>query len=188
MPLASILSECKSRMDKSVEYYQTELRGIRTGRASTALIDYVRVDYYGSPTELRELAAISVPESSQLLVKPFDPGSKSEIVRALESADLGLNPQVDGETIRINIPPPSTERRKQLTTQVRKLAEESKVAIRNERRDALKQIDAAVKDKETHLSEDDGKGAHKDIDDLTKKHTERIDELCKAKVTEVEDT
>ena len=117
MPLDTITHECRSRMDKSIEYFDRELRGIRTGRATTALIDYVKVDYYGSPTDLRELAGISVPEPTKLLVKPFDPGAKGDIVKAIEMADLGLNPQVDGATIRISVPSPSAERRKQLVNQ-----------------------------------------------------------------------
>ena len=186
MSLNSILKECRERMDKSVKYFENELRGIRTGRASTALIEYLKVDYYGSPTELRELAAVSVPESTQLLVKPFDPGSVSEIVRTIETSDLGLNPMADGATIRINVPSPSVERRKQLATQVRKLAEDARVAVRNERRDAMKQVDQLVKDKETSVSEDQGKDAHSDVDDLTKKHTEEIDELAKKKTEEID--
>ena len=187
MSLDTTLLECEDRMDKSVAYLEKELRGIRTGRASTALIDFVKVEYYGSPTELRELAAISVPEPTQLLVKPFDPTSKNEIVKALETADLGLNPMVDGESIRVSIPAPSAERRKQLTTQVKKMAEESKVAIRNERRDAIKTIDGLVKDKTNDVSEDAGKGAKSDVDDLTKSHTARIDEISTKKVNEIEE-
>lgn len=188
MPLNQILKECRERMDKTVEYLDKELRGIRTGRATTALIDYLKVDYYGSSTELRELASVSVPEPTQLLVKPFDPGSKAEIVRTLESADLGLNPQVDGNSVRITLPPPSGDRRKQLVNQVKKMAEEARIAIRNERRDANKQIDNAVKDKENHLSEDDGKGAKAEIDELTKKHIEALDAHAQKKITEVEET
>ena len=109
-----IVQQCQDRMDKSVQYYQRELRGIRTGRATTALIDFVKVDYYGSPTELRELAAVSVPEPTMLLVKPFDPGVKAEIVKAIETADIGLNPTADGPSIRITVPSPSAERRQQL--------------------------------------------------------------------------
>ncbi|MHC5023437.1 MAG: ribosome recycling factor [Planctomycetota bacterium] len=187
MSLDTIISHCRDRMDKSVQYLDNELRGLRTGRATTALIDYLRVDYYGSPTELRELAGISVPEPTQLLVKPFDPGSKNEIVRTLETAELGLNPQVDGNSIRINVPPPSGDRRKQLVAQVRKIAEEAKVAVRNERRDANKQVDQSVKDKTNTISEDAGKGAKSDIDELTKTHIELIDQHANKKVKEIEE-
>ena len=133
-----------TNMAKALEYLGRELRGIRTGRATTALIEYVKVDYYGASTDLRDLAAISVPEPTQLLVKPFDPSAKSGIAKAIESAELGLNPLVDGDTIRVAVPAPSADRRSQLAAQARKMGEESKVAIRNERRDALKQLDALV--------------------------------------------
>lgn len=186
MTLDQTLRNCRDKMDKSVSYYDHELRGIRTGRASSALIDFVKVDYYGSPTELRELAAVNVPEPTQLLVKPYDPGSKNEIVKAIESADLGLNPMVDGDSIRITIPSPSTERRQQLMTQVRKLGEDSKVAIRSERRDAIKHLDQLVKDKTNSVSEDQGKAAKAEIEDMAKDHVKRIDERCSGKCTEIE--
>lgn len=186
MPINQLIRQCKEKMDKSVEYYDNELRGIRTGRASTALIAYVKVDYYGNPTELRELAAINVPEPTQLMVKPFDPATKHDIVKALEIADLGLNPIVDGNTIRINIPPPSNERRKQLIGQVKKLGEDSKVAIRNERRDAIKHLDHLVKDKTNSVSEDQGKSSKSDIEEMTKGHIKRIDDRCSGKCTEID--
>ncbi|MHC5027596.1 MAG: ribosome recycling factor [Planctomycetota bacterium] len=187
MDIKRIIADCKSRMDKSVEYFDKELRGIRTGRATTALVDYVKIDYYGNSTDLRELAAISVPEPTQLLIKPFDPTSKNDIVKALETADLGLNPQVDGDAIRINVPAPSTERRKQLVGQVKKMAEEARVSIRNERRDANKQIDHLAKDKESGVSEDQAKGSKSEVETLTKNHTKLVDAHCDKKVTEVED-
>lgn len=186
-PAETIVADCRSKMDKSVQHFEKELRGIRTGRATTALIDYLKVDYYGSPTELRELAAISVPEPTQLLVKPFDPGAKSAIIKAIESADLGLNPQAEGNQIRIAVPAPSQERRQQLVHQLRKLAEDARIAIRNERRDAMKHIDKLVKDKENSFSEDDGKAFKEEIEDLTKQHTEKIDQLADNKAKEVED-
>jgi ribosome recycling factor len=169
MDLDTILLETEERMQRSTDYLQRELRGIRTGRASTALLEYIKVDYYGSHTDLRELAAISVSEATQLLVKPFDPGAKGEIVRAIETSGLGLNPMSEGNAIRINVPAPSSDRRKQLMSQVKKLAEESKVAVRNERRDANKAIDAAVADKKNAIPEDAAKSAKEDIDELTKK-------------------
>ena len=187
MPLDEIRRECRQRMNKSVEHFDRELRGIRTGRATTALIDYVKVDYYGSSTDLRELAAISVPEPTRLLVKPFDPSSTSTIVKAIETADLGLNPQADGPTIRISVPPPSAERRKQLVNQVRKMAEDARVSVRNERREAIKQTDQAVKDKSNPVSEDQGKDAKEEIEKLTKDHIKLIDEHCDKKAAEIEE-
>ncbi|MHC4428451.1 MAG: ribosome recycling factor [Planctomycetota bacterium] len=187
MDVNGILQDCQRKMDKSLEYFRNELRGIRTGRATTALIDYIKVDYYGSATELRELAAISVPDPTMLVVKPFDPGSQAGIVKALETADLGLNPQADGTSIRISVPPPSMERRKQLVGQVRKMSEDARVAIRNERRDANKQIDQLTKDKEANLSEDAAKTAKDKVEQLTKKHVAQIDETCEKKVKEIEE-
>lgn len=187
MDVDTILLECDERMDKSIEYLQRELRGVRTGRANTALIEYVKVDYYGSPTDLRELAAISVPEPIQLLVKPFDPGAKAAIIKAIESAGLGLNPQAEGNAIRVTVPTPSADRRKQLVTQVKKLAEESKVAIRNERRDANKHIDQLAADKKDPLPEDLADRAKSEVDTMTKRHTERIDDVVTRKVREIED-
>ncbi|MHC4989429.1 MAG: ribosome recycling factor [Planctomycetota bacterium] len=187
MTIDEVLADTRQRMEKSVAYYDRELRGIRTGRATTALIEYIKVPYYGNPTDLRELAALSVPEPTQLLVKPFDPGAKSEISKALETAELGLNPQIDGNVIRINVPAPSAERRKQLVAQVKKMAEDARVSIRNERRDGNKHIDQLVKDKSSHISEDEGKIAKENIEDLTKSNIEKVDQACGKKVTEVEE-
>ncbi len=187
MDLDTILLETEDRMSKSLDYLSREMRGMRTGRASTALLEYVKVDYYGSQTDLRELAGIAVPEPTQLLVKPFDPGSKQAIVKAIEMADLGLNPQVEGQAIRIQVPPPSSDRRKQLVSQVRKMAEEQKVAIRNERRDANKHIDLLIADKKNPISDDQAKKAKEEVDDLTKSYSSKIDEVAGKKVTEIEE-
>ena len=186
MLIKEIAKDCRLKMDKTLDYYERELKGVRTGRASTALIEYVKVDYYGSSTDLRDIAAVNVVDATQLVVKPYDPSSKSEIVKALESADLGLNPQADGDTIRVSIPAPSSERRQQLATQVKKMGEESKIAIRNERRDANKLIDNQIKDKSNDESEDDGKHGKSEIESLTKKHTAKIEEMCKSKVDDIQ--
>jgi ribosome recycling factor len=186
MSIKEETSNCRSKMDKTVDYFKKELHGVRTGRASTALIDYIKIDYYGSQTDLKDIAAISVSETTQLVVKPYDPGSRSDIIKGLESADLGLNPQSEGEIIRINIPAPSTERRQQLVNQVKKMAEESKITIRNERRDAIKHIDGLVKDKSNPVSEDDGKHGKESVESMTKKHVSTIDGLCETKTTEIQ--
>ena len=187
MDLDTILLECEERMEKSVDYLTRELRGMRTGRANAAMLEYVKVDYYGSMTDLRELAAINVAEATQLLVKPFDPGAKGEIVKAIEKSGLGLNPMTEGNQIRINVPAPSSDRRKQLAVQVKKLAEESKITIRNERRDANKAIDAAVADKKNAIPEDAAKSAKEDIDELTKKFCDVLDTHATKKCTEIEE-
>ncbi|MDG2423053.1 MAG: ribosome recycling factor [Phycisphaerales bacterium] len=181
----TILKTAQQGMDKAIEYLTKELRGIRTGRASTALLEYLKVDYYGSSTDLRDLAAISVPEPTQLLVKPFDPSSKASIVKSIETAELGLNPTVDGDTIRIAVPSPSAERRNQLAAQAKKMGEETKIAIRNERRDAQKQIDVLIKDKTSSMSEDQGKAAKSNIDEATKGHVDQIGKIVSKKVEEI---
>lgn len=187
MDMDTVILEAEDRMEKSVEYLQREYRGVRMGRANTALLEYIKVEYYGSSVDLREIAAISVPEPTQLLVKPFDPSAKTEIIKAIERSGLGLNPQSEGSQIRIMLPPPSAERRKQLAAQVRKMAEDSRVTIRNERRDANKSVDALLTDPKAKVSEDQAKRAKEAIDDATKKATARIDELTTKKVAEVEE-
>jgi len=182
----AITKDTRNRMDRSIEYLNKELRGIRTGRASTALLEYLKVDAYGAQVDLRDVAAVSVPEPTQLLVKPFDPTLKNGIAKSIETAELGLNPQVEGESIRINVPPPSADRRKQLAGQVRKLAEETRVAIRNERRDAMKQIDSRIKDKSTSLSEDQGKDLKQEVEDLTKQKIGEVDRQSDEKAAEIE--
>lgn len=182
-----VLRESTTKMDKTVEHFELELRGIRTGRASTTLVEFLKVECYGSMCDLRDVAGISVPEPTQILVKPFDPTTKNTIAKALETADLGLNPQVEGDAVRIHLPPPSAERRKQLAGQVKKLSEDSKITIRNERRDAVKKIDAMVKDKSNPFSEDLGKISKSNIDDLTKDITKRIEDICTQKMSEIED-
>ncbi|MDG2201112.1 MAG: ribosome recycling factor [Phycisphaerales bacterium] len=178
--------ECRSKMDKTIEHFELELRGIRTGRASTALVEFLKVECYGSLCDLRDVAGVSVPEPTQILVKPFDPTTKNPIAKAIESAELGLNPQVEGDAIRIHLPPPSAERRKQLCAQVKKLAEDSKIAIRNERRDGVKQVESLVKDKSNSFSEDLGKISRSNIDDLTRDMTKRIEDISIQKTQEIE--
>jgi len=185
MDIDTVLLECEDRMNKSVDHLGKELRGMRTGRATTALLEFLKVDYYGSHTDLREIAAVNVAEATQLIVKPFDPGAKTEIMKAIEKA--GYNPMAEGGIFRINLPAPSAERRKQLSTQVRKLAEDSKVAIRNERRDANKHIDHMLHEKAAGVTEDSAKSAKADIDKLTQDHTQKIDEVSTKKITEIEE-
>jgi ribosome recycling factor len=187
MDIDTVLLETEEKMTKSIEYLQREYRGVRTGRANTALLEYVKVEYYGSNVDLREIAGISVPEPTQLLIKPFDPGSKAEIIKAIERSGLGLNPQSEGSQIRIMLPPPSSERRKQLAMQVRKMAEDCRVTIRNERRDANKSLEALENDPKSKISEDQVTSAKEYIDEVTKKTTTKIDDLTNKKVSEVEE-
>ena len=181
----TILFEAEDAMSKALEYLSHELRGMRTGRATTALVDYIKVDYYGSATDLKQLAAISVPEPTQLLIKPFDAGSIQEIKKALEASGLGLNPQVEAKQIRLNVPAPSAERRQQLAGQVRKMGEEQKVVLRNARRDANKVADGLDKQDGKHYSEDEIKTLHGEIQELLKGYEKKIDAVVDAKTQEV---
>lgn len=174
-------------MDKAVDYLKSELRGIRTGRASTGMVEFIKVDYYGSSTDLRQLASITVPEPTQILIKPYDASSVQSVAKGIETSGLGVNPVVDGKQIRVNLPSLSGERRQQLIASVKKMGEQAKVAIRNARRDANKHIDAAGKDKDQHLSEDDIEGAKKEVDDMTHKYEKQVDDAIEAKTKEVQE-
>lgn len=181
----SILKDTKTSMDKALEYLKSELRGIRTGRASTALVEYIKVNYYGSLTDLKALASISVPEPTQIHIKPFDAASLGEIKKAIEASNLGLNPQADGKTLRVNIPALSGDRRKQLVTQAKKLGEDAKIAVRNVRRDGNKHADGLSKAKDKHYPEDELKTLKDEIQDLLKKHETTIDQAVEAKSKEI---
>ncbi len=181
----TILLEAEDHMNKALDYLKTELRGIRTGRASTGLVEYVKVDYYGSPTDLKSLAAISTPEATQIFIKPFDAGSISAIKTAIEGAGLGLNPQVEDKALRITVPALSQDRRKQLVAQAKKHGEEQKVVVRNARRDANKAADSLAKQDGQHFSEDEIKTLKDEIQELVKKYEAQIDESVEHKSTEV---
>ena len=178
-----ILLDAEERMEKAVEVVQHQFQGLRTGRANPGLVDSVRVDYYGSPTPLKQLATISVPEPQQILIRPFDAGSIGEISKAIQSSDVGLAPNSDGRVIRLNVPALSTERRKQLVSRVKDLAEEARVSIRNIRRDANKHADQLLKDKV--LSEDLHAGLKDEIQELTKKYEGNVNSLADAKEKDV---
>lgn len=178
-----ILLDAEERMEKAANVFHDQLQGLRTGRANPGLVDSIRVDYYGSPTPLKQLAQISVPEPQQIVIRPFDAGSLSDIVKAIQSSDAGLAPNADGRLIRLNVPPLSTERRKDMVTRVNKFAEEARVAIRNIRRDANKHADQAEKDKT--LSEDQRDDVKDQIQDLTKKYEGRVNDLASAKETDI---
>lgn len=182
----SVLKDADTSMTKSVDHLKSELKGIRTGRASTALIEYVKVDYYGSMTDLKALAAISVADATSLVIQPFDPAASGEIKKAIESSDLGLNPIIDGKIIRVSVPSLSGDRRKQLISQVKKLGEDAKVSVRNVRRDANKHADQLEKDKDSHISEDQLADLKDEIQSMLKKHESVIDEAVKAKSTDLE--
>lgn len=182
---ATILNDLKAKIEKTVKHVKDQLAGIRTGRASPALVDTVRVDYYGTPTPLQQMAHISVPEPRQLMIKPFDgsPGILKEIERALQKSDLGLNPQGDGKVLRLTLPPLSGEQRLKLAAKVKDLVEQNRVALRNERREANKHADQAKKD--GAVTEDQCKGLHEKIDQEMKAAEQKMDEVLKGKQKEI---
>lgn len=180
----SILLQAEEAMTKALEYLGHELQGIRAGRASPAIVEYVKVEAYGAETDLKSIAVVSVPEPTQLLIKPFDPGTVAAIRQGIEQAGLGLNPQVEDKQIRINIPTLSTERRKELVSQAKKVGEEQKVAMRNARRDANKQADALGKG-EGSLSEDEIKVLHGEIQELLKQYEGKVETAITAKSKEI---
>lgn len=183
----TILLETEESMSKALEYLKKELRGMRTGRASTAMVEFVKVDYYGSAQDLKNLAAISVPEPSQLLIKPFDAGSVNEIKKAIESSGLGMNPMVEGKQIRLNIPALTGDRRKQLVGHCKKLGEECKVSLRNARRDGNKHADALTKNPAVHIPEDEVETLKEEIQELLKKYEGEADQVVGTKSKEIEE-
>ncbi|MGH7202346.1 MAG: ribosome recycling factor, partial [Planctomycetaceae bacterium] len=178
-----ILLDAEERMEKAVEVLHGQLQGLRTGRATAGLVDSIRVDVYGSPTPLKQVANVSVPEPQQIVIRPYDPNILGAISKAIQASDTGLSPNSDGRLIRLNIPPLSTERRRQLVGRVKELAEDARVAIRNIRRDANKHAEQAEKD--NLLTEDDLKRCKDDIQDLTKKYEAQDNDKAQAKDTDV---
>ena len=178
-----ILLDAEERMEKAVEHFTSSLTGLRTGRASAGLVDSIRVDYYGSPTPLKQIANVSVPEPQQILIRPFDVSSLDEIAKAIQNSDLGMAPNNDGRVVRLNVPALSTERRQQLVGRVKELAEEARVSIRNIRRDANKNADQAEKDK--NMTEDDRDNTKELVQDLTKKFEGKVNSSAEAKEKEV---
>lgn len=186
MDIDDILLETEDTMQKSLDYCSNELKGIRTGRATTGLVEFIKVDYYGSATDLRQLAMINVPEPSQILIKPFDASSLGEIRKAIEASGLGLTPNVEDKVIRLNIPALTGERRKQLIGSVKHMGEQAKVAMRNARRDANKHLDQIAKDKSAGVSEDEIDTAKQEVQDLLKKYEGQVEEAVSHKAKEVE--
>lgn len=185
MPLDDILLDCEEHMDKAVEHLRNELRAIRTGRATPALVEHLKVDYYGSPTDLRSIASISVPEASQLLIKPFSPQDLKAIEKAISESKLGLTPHSDGKQLRLMLPALSQERRLQLSGQAKGYAEEVKVRIRSARRDANKLVD--TEEKGGIITEDDAKHGKEQIQELTKTYETKVDDVLEHKKKEIMD-
>ena len=181
--METIKKNLEERSRKTILILKEDLNTVRAGRANPALLDKVMVDYYGSPTPLKNLSNISVPDPRTLMITPFDPKSISEIEKAINASDIGIAPQNDGKVIRLNFPPLTEERRKELVKTVKKYTEEAKVQIRNARRDAMDKYKAMKKDGE--ITEDDLKETEKDIQNLTDKYIKEIDNISAAKEKEI---
>lgn len=177
------LEEAAEKMKKAVAHTRHEFAGVRTGRASTGLVDKLTVEYYGAEVPLQQLASFAVPEPRLLVVNPYDKGALGAIEKAIRNADLGLNPTNDGSVIRLAFPPLTEERRKDLVRKVREMAEQGRVAIRNARRDARRDLDALVRDGE--VGEDDVARAEKELDRLTHAHEAEIDKALEQKEAEL---
>lgn len=183
MSIEEIVLEAEDRMEKSVALLGDQFRGVRTGRANVGLVDSIRVEYYGSPTPLKQLANLSTPEPQQILIRPFDPSVIGDVVKAIQASDIGLTPNSDGKAVRLNVPSLSVEQRKKLVGRVKDLAEEARVAIRNIRRDANKQADAEMAEK--RLTEDDLETCKEEIQALTKRFEAKVNESAEKKSAEI---
>jgi ribosome recycling factor len=183
MPTKETVSQTESKMKKALDALHDELKAVRTGRASTALVENIKADFYGAPTPLKQMATLATPQFDMIVIKPFDPASVREIEKAIKSSDLSIAPVVDGKIIRLNFPPLSGERRTQLIQQAKQVGEQTKVVIRNVRRDANKHLEQLEKDKA--ITEDDLEHGKKLIDDKTKFYTDKIDEVVKHKTDEI---
>jgi ribosome recycling factor len=181
--IEDFIQDATRRMDRSVEAAQQEFNGVRTGRASTALLDRIQVEYYGQPTPLKQLATINVPEPRLLTIQPFDPSSIKAIEKAIMESDLGLTPSNDGKLVRLPIPQLTEERRKELVKVVRHLAEDGRVAVRNVRRDVMHQLKELVTDGD--VGADEEHRAEERLQKVTDEHVHRIDELMKRKEAEI---
>jgi ribosome recycling factor len=183
MSVEEVLFDAEERMEKALSKLKHDLTGIRTGRANPGMVDSLRVEAYGSPVPIKTIASVSAPEPQQLVIRPFDPGTIKDIEKGIIASDLGLAPQSDGKVIRLNIPPLSGEVRRKMVARTKELAEETKVAIRNIRRDANKEAETAEKAKS--ITEDDLESTKGEVQDLTKKFEDKCNELAKAKEAEV---
>jgi ribosome recycling factor len=178
-----ILLDTEERMEKAIAVLKSALAGIRTGRANPGLVESLRVEVYGSPVPIKQVAAVGAPEPTQIVIRPYDPGTLKDIEKAILASDIGFTPQNDGRVIRLNVPPLSTEVRRKMVGRIKELAEESKVAIRNIRRDGNKMADQAEKDGE--LPEDDADRVRDEIQELTKTYESKVNDLAKAREKDV---
>ncbi|HEX8960013.1 MAG TPA: ribosome recycling factor [Geobacteraceae bacterium] len=178
-----VTKNMSAHMDKTIDALRKEYQKVRTGRASTGLLDEIKVDYYGTPTPLNQLATLAVPEPRTITLQPWEAKQIPAIEKAILNANLGLTPSNDGRMIRLNLPPLTEERRKEIVKQLRKMAEDAKVALRNIRRDCIDELKRLEKDKK--ITEDDLKRAEKEVQDITNGHVLKIDEVLAHKEKEV---
>ena len=178
-----IIDSARKRMDKCMADLQRDLATIRTGRASVSLLDHIQANYYGTPTPLNQMASLSTPDPSLIVIQPWDPSSIPHIEKAIQTSDLGLNPSNDGKVVRLPIPPLTQERRKQLAKAIGHIAEQHRVAVRQVRHDANDQLKTQLKDKA--ISEDEEKDGLKKVQDLTNDYIGKVDGLFKKKEAEI---
>jgi ribosome recycling factor len=181
--LKDLSADLKRRMEQAVAGFQTNLAATRTGRASVHMLDTVKVDYYGSPMPINQLAQVSAPEPQLIVISPFDPTVLKEIEKAIQAAELGFNPQSDGKIIRVPVPPMTEERRREVVKHLNKLLEDHRTSVRNVRRDGNDALKKLAKDKK--ISEDEEKRALEEVQKLTDEEIRRMEELCKKKEVEV---
>ena len=183
MPGNETFSGTESKMKKAVEILHDELKTVRSGRAFTGLLENIKADFYGTVTPLKQMATLAAPQPDVIIIKPFDPSSIKDIEKAIKSSDLSIAPIIDGKVIRLNVPPLSEERRRQLVQQAKQTGEQTKITIRNIRRDAIKQFEKHQKDK--LITEDDLEKEKKKVEDITKLHIDKVDEIVKHKSDEI---
>lgn len=183
MTTKDALAGAKSRMEKAVEDFRKELATVRTGRANAAILDNVRVDYHGTPMPVNQLGSVMTPDATMLVITPWDPGAVALIDKAIRASDLGLNPTNDGKVVRVPVPSPTEERRKELVKHIHKVLENHRTAVRNIRRDAKEAIDKLEKEKK--VSQDEQKRALDELEKLSQSETKKIEDLSSSKEKEV---
>lgn len=183
MSYQATVKDTKEKLEKALHHLQDHLRTIRTARASTALVEGIRVDYYGTPTPIAQMASISVPEPRQIVIKPFDASSLQEMSKAIMKSDLGITPQNDGKVLRLTMPMLSGEQRKKYAAKVKEICEESRIVMRNTRRDMNKHADQIAKSGQ--LTEDENKKLHDDIQKMLKEYEDKLNQLQEKKTAEI---
>jgi ribosome recycling factor len=181
--LKDLYSDLKRRMDHAVDGFQANLGSVRTGRASAHMLDHIKVDYYGTPTPVTQMAQVSTPEAQLILIQPWDPSIVKEIEKAIQTSDLGFNPQTDGKIIRVPVPPMTEERRREVVKHLNRVLEEHRTSVRNVRRDGNEALKKLAKDKK--ISEDEEKRAMEEVQKMTDDEIRRMEEMSRRKEAEV---